>query len=657
MGQIDMDEMGAECSGFVARIGPDVKSLQVGDRVVAQAFGAFSTRARTREIFTSKIAPDMELHEAAALPIVFSTAVYAIKVARLSAGDTVLIHCAAGGLGQALVMLCKTRGASVYITVGTSSKKKFMMDEYGIAEERIFTSRDASFQEGVMHATGGVGVDVVFNSLSGDLLRDTWECIAPFGRFVELGKRDFAINARLEMAKFARNVTFAAVDLAGVIRERPEEAAAVQREAMSLVMNGAVHAPRPISTYSMAELETAMRTMQTGRHMGKLVIRPRLDDMVRVLPPKLERASFHADASYLLIGGLGGIGRAWAKRMIHLGARHLIFMSPSGTRKPAAKAALDELQAQEGLATTRVFECDVSSRDDLSTALSQIADLPPIKGVFHCASNYTGDLFANTTQEGWMAGLRPKVHATWNLHELLPLDMDHFVFLSSATSIAGNTGQAAYSAASAFQDAFADWRNNALGLPAVSIDLGMVAGVGHVAEHADIRRSLLSQGYAAIPEEECMAIIEAAVTQSRREGRCGNVVMGLNAPEGADSLARRTATMSHVRRDVGGRQDAGGRGDASGGARGSGGSARVRDLLKKATTLDEVERHVADALLAKMCGLLMVPTTDVDVGKPMNHYGLDSLIAVVCLLFLLHLLISISNAVCTIGRWFSWVRC
>lgn len=283
MGQIETFDLGAECSGVVARVGPDVKFVKVGDRVLAQAFGTFSTFAKTREMFVSPIPQGMAVEEAASLPIVYSTALYALRVARLAAGETVLIHCAAGGLGQALVALCRLTGAgAIYVTVGTAAKKAFVMEHLGVPEEHIFSSRDVSFESGVMRATGGRGVDVVFNSLSSELLRATWACIASFGRFIELGKRDFAVNARLDMAKFARNVTFAAVDLAAVIRERPEEAAAVQREAVALLAAGKASPPRPVSVYSIEELQTALRTMQTGRHMGKLVIKPGRSDRVRV---------------------------------------------------------------------------------------------------------------------------------------------------------------------------------------------------------------------------------------------------------------------------------------------------------------------------------------------------------------------------------------
>lgn len=315
-------------------------------------------------------------------------------------------------------------------------------------------------------------------------------------------------------------------------------------------------------------------------------------------------------------------------RMIELGAKTLIFMSPSGGVNPAAQVSVEKMRALG--AAVHVFACDVADSEQLSSCLAEAASLPPIKGVFHAGSNFTSALFRDMSSKTYARGLKPKVHSTWNLHEQLPRDMDHFVFLSSATGIVGNTSQAAYSAASAFQDSFAEYRNNQLGLPAVSIDLGMVGGVGHVAQHAEVRRNLEAQGYDALSEEECMAIIEAAVMQPSRAGKSGNVVTGLSDGDSGDSLVYSTATMSLLRRAALARATSGsesGQKDASSTA-----TTRVRNQLQKATTVEELEQLVTQAVLAKTCGLLMVSTDDVDVGKPLSQHGLDSLIAVVCII-------------------------
>jgi NADPH:quinone reductase-like Zn-dependent oxidoreductase len=198
MGQIESGDLGCECSGVVSKVGPHVQSLAIGDRVMATADGLFSTSVRLPELAVFKIPEAMTFETAATIPVAYGTAYHSLKAARLSKEDTVLIHASTGALGQALIMMCQNVGARILATVGTLEKKAFLLNQFDIPEEQIFYSRDSSFKQGVMRATDGKGVDVIFNSLSSELQRVTWECIAPFGRFIELGKRDFTVNSRLE---------------------------------------------------------------------------------------------------------------------------------------------------------------------------------------------------------------------------------------------------------------------------------------------------------------------------------------------------------------------------------------------------------------------------------------------------------------------------
>jgi len=282
MGQIETQALGCECSGVVSRVGCSVRSLAVGDPVTTFADGTFSTFARAQESLVHKIPEGMDFAAAAALPIVYGTALRALDVAHVSHSDTVLIHAASGGLGQALIMLCQHAGARILATVGTAEKKDLLVTRYKIPESQIFYSRDDSFAVDVMRATAGKGADVIFNSVSADLLRVTWQCIAPFGRFIELGKRDFAINARLEMAQFAPNVTFAAVDLVHLLSQQPEYGAAAWVKLLHLLNSKSIQVPHPISIYGMSDIEKALRTMQGGRHLGKLVLVPREGETFQV---------------------------------------------------------------------------------------------------------------------------------------------------------------------------------------------------------------------------------------------------------------------------------------------------------------------------------------------------------------------------------------
>ncbi len=283
MGQIDVEALGGECSGVVTAVGSAVHRVAVGDHVCCIRLGTFRSRVRCDARLVQRLPDGMDFETGAALPVVYCTAFHSIfQAANLKAGETVLIHAASGGLGQALIQLCQMVGADIFVTVGSADKRALISERFGIPESHILSSRDGKFEGGIKRLTDGRGVDVIMNSLAGEGLRLSWSCIAPFGRFIELGKRDFFVNTRLEMAKFAKNVTFAAVDLVDLIKLKPDYVADVLAKSMDLLHQGSVKSPWPITAYPMADLKTAMQTMQSGRHKGKLVLVPRTTDIVKV---------------------------------------------------------------------------------------------------------------------------------------------------------------------------------------------------------------------------------------------------------------------------------------------------------------------------------------------------------------------------------------
>ncbi len=531
-------------------------------------------------------------------------------------------------MGQALIQLCQHRGAVVYATVGTDEKRDFLVEKYGIPSHHIFSSRDDSFAAGLKQATHGRGVDVIFNSLASDLLRLTWSCVAPFGRFIELGKKDFSVNSRLEMAPFMRNVMFAAVDLVTLLAERPVYGAKLWSDVMSLARSGAIKVPDPLTVYGLAEVESAFRTMQAGRHMGKLVVVPRPDEQARVMPRRVPVATLKPDASYVLVGGLGGIGRALAARMFELGARSFIFLSRGGVTTDAAQETVAQLR--EKGAQAEVFNCDVGNRGQLEGAIwTAKLSLPPIRGVVHLGLVIRSALFKDMPLSAWNESVWPKVPGTWNLHELLPRDMDFFVMLSSMVGIIGNPSQTAYGAASTFQDGFAAWRN-AQGLPAVSVDLGMITGIGYVAEREGVQKTLRNQGFEEIDGPECLALVEAAMAAPRRPVHAANVVtgLGLGRHAGGDTTRAlyQNTRFARARRLAAMRQSADGAG--SGGADNAGKAVKLRDRLRQAASFSELAAAVLAAVVGKLASLLMMRAEDVSPQRSMSHYGMDSLVAV-----------------------------
>lgn len=283
MSQIQGGQLGQECSGIITAVGAAVDDFRVGDRVCSTAPGSLASHVRSPASSVWRVPNTMNLELAASAPLVFATAYYSlVDIGRLTPGETVLIHAAAGGVGQAAIMIAQEVGAKVFATVSSEHKKRFLMDTYQLLEDQILFSRDTSFAAGIHRATGGHGVDVALNSLTGDALRATFECLAPFGRFVELGKRDIIQNARLEMVHFDKNVSFSSVDLSLIIRTRPALSKRLLGESFRFFGKPEIQARWSTTSFSIADLESAFRALQGGRTTGKIVVQMGKDAMVKV---------------------------------------------------------------------------------------------------------------------------------------------------------------------------------------------------------------------------------------------------------------------------------------------------------------------------------------------------------------------------------------
>jgi NADPH:quinone reductase-like Zn-dependent oxidoreductase/malonyl CoA-acyl carrier protein transacylase len=283
MGQLKGDRLGQECSGVVTKVGTAVSDLKAGDRVCAMSPGSLSTYTRCPASGVWVIPDQMSFEIAASIPAVFCTAYYSlIDLGRLTQDESVLIHAAAGGVGQAAIIIAQSVGAKIFATVGSLEKKNFLMETYKLKEEQIFFSRDISFAQGIQAATDGQGVDVALNSLSGDALQATFECVAPFGRFIELGKRDITTNSRLEMAHFNKNLSFASVDLGMVREKRPQLTKRLLRDAFKLFIDSDAQSRWPVTILPISEVETGFRALQGGQVIGKMVVQVTDDSMVKV---------------------------------------------------------------------------------------------------------------------------------------------------------------------------------------------------------------------------------------------------------------------------------------------------------------------------------------------------------------------------------------
>ncbi|UKZ47848.1 Type I Iterative PKS [Trichoderma virens] len=626
MGQVASPYLGIECSGTISRIGSCVSCLKVGDRVCAMSLGAYSTFARCPASSAATIPDDMSFEVATSIPVVYCTAYYGIMdLARLEYGEKILIHAATGGVGQAAIQLAQMVGAEIYATVGSADKKKFLMDTYGIPETRIFYSRDVSFGPAVREATSSHGVDVVLNSLAGDLLRETWECLAPFGRFIELGKRDITNNTRLEMAKLEYNCTFSSVDLTLLAARRPKLMQRTFASVMHLLENKTIQPIGPITPVNIQNVEGALRKLQSGKTTGKLVVTHSGQSQVKATHPAPRSDMLERDATYLIIGGTGGLGRSITRRMVRLGARHIILLSRSGKVTDDLTKLMKE--SRKLGASIYVVPCDVADEKSVQALVEELQDdLPPIRGIIHAAMVLRDVLFEKMTFEDYEAVVRSKISGAWNFHKaLINTPLQFFIVLSSVAGIVGNRGQAHYSAANTYLDALVLHRRRK-GLAAASIDLAAVEGVGYLAENAakmsQVMRNLSDN---TVGEAEVLALIESAMT-GRVDFFCqGQVITGLGFDNAsAMPFYASDAKFSYLRDALLATS-----GDVDISLRSE--ILTICQQLRRCTTVKEAQDVVTLGLRDKLGAILMLPE-EVMAARQGNTsitaFGLDSLNAI-----------------------------
>ncbi|KAB5585705.1 hypothetical protein GE09DRAFT_983703 [Coniochaeta sp. 2T2.1] len=622
--------LGNEAAGYVSRVGANVTNVQVRDRVVYMNGlvdgGCLKTYGRQVADAVVKLPDSVSFEDAAGLSCVYSTAIHGLyDIANLSEGESVLIHAAAGGVGQAAIQLANLVGAEVFATVSTEEKRDLLIREYGLSKDHIFSSRDLSFAKGIMRMTGNRGVDVVLNSLSGDALRASWDVLAPFGRFIEIGKRDAQANGRIELNPLLRQTVMASVDLTTIMNYKPKKLGQLIGETVRLFAEGKVHVASPTRVMDYTQIEEAFRALQSGKSMGKIVFKPNDTDLVPIMPEKPSPLQFEEDASYILAGGLGGLGRSIARWMSSRGAKRLIFLSRSGASSDSAQAIVQELKTAG--CTAHIFACDVTDKAALATVIETCkATLPPIKGCVQGSMVLKDAMFENMTYSDFDAALRPKFQGSWNLHELLPTDMGFFLLLSSATGILGNRSQANYAAGNTYQDALALHRTS-LGLPATSIDLGSILSVGYVAENKSrigTTISTISSVLESIREDEIHLMIEYHL-DPRQQHRPHQTVSGLT--NAALYRQRRMPLPSYLGFPLFRHLQSESTGTVENGADGDDPLLAVPFQVGAATTAEEALTAVSSGIRLKLSKLLSINADDIDPGKSISSNGVDSLVA------------------------------
>ncbi|KAL9617149.1 MAG: hypothetical protein Q9160_008046 [Pyrenula sp. 1 TL-2023] len=641
MGQLAGNTLGFECSGVVTRAG-EASKFQPGDRVCCcTTTGAYKTFVRADSSAVIKLQGGMSFTDAAGLPIVFATAYYAlITLANLCEGESVLIHSGAGGVGQAAIQIAQRQKARIFTTVSTEEKRLLLRESYQIPDDQIFSSRSTDFAKAVKDQTSD-GVDVILNSLSGEGQMASWQCIAPLGRFVELGKADIESRKGLPMSPFSRNVSFSSVSLDIVMDKAKPLMNRIMTGLSNLLSDSEqpVTVPHPVNKYSVENIGQAFRFMQSGKHTGKLVIEMDKEAPVPVLPSSKPRYTFSENATYVIAGGLGGLGRSIVKWMVSRKARNFILLSRSGMERN--EAAQDLVKDMQPLGVRiEAPRCDITDEQAVSTILGACKDsLPPVKGLIQASMVLSDGLFQLMSHSSLHSVLRPKTLGTVNLSKYLPVDLDFFVILSSIAGVTGSRGQANYAAANTFQDAFASnlIKTSQSKRHCVSLNLGAILSVGFAAEN-HLAPALRRDGFEGVTKAEFLALLDHVCDpncpEARDPSKC-QIVSGLASAETLPGetfrnvywtkkpMFRPLVRLSRL-------ADESSNNNSTKNASGNAGEDNLAHLLSLTTTTahDAAVEIALHALTSRFAQAMAVTNlADLDPHRPVSSFGIDSLTA------------------------------
>ncbi|MBX6376578.1 MAG: SDR family NAD(P)-dependent oxidoreductase, partial [Acetobacteraceae bacterium] len=604
--------LGMECAGVVEAVGPGVE-FRPGEAVFGFAPAALASRVLTRAEALTRRPESLSPAAAATVPVAFLTAVYALEhCARLREGERVLIHGGAGGVGLAALQVALAAGARIAVTAGTEAKRAFLR---AAGAEIALDSRDPGFAD-ALRAHWPDGVDVVLNSLAGEAMERSLGLLRPFGRFVELGKRDYVENRRAALRPLRRNATYFAVDVDALPRARPELAASLLGDIRARLAEGAL-LPLPHVVRRAEETEAAFRTLQASAHIGKIVI----------LPPQAEAPSAArraakgpatawlpgAEGVWLVVGGIQGFGLEAAKWLAARGVTRLALIGRRGMATPGAEAALRTLAALGARAS--IHACDATDGAALARTLEEIRANGgglPICGVVHAAATFDDGAAIAMDSARFASVLAAKLTVAENLDRLTASDpIEAFVLFSSATTAFGNPGQANYVAANAALEALAR-RRRAQGRPAVAVAWGPIADAGVLA--ADTATAETLHRRLGVTPMSAAEALEAGLGAALRPD--APAVVGLARVAWAQA---RMALPVLAEPAFAAALRAAGSGEASGEA-----GVDLRERLR-ALPAEEARALLRNLVAEEAARILRLPPEAVPLDAPVAGFGLDSL--------------------------------
>ncbi len=598
--------LGLECSGVITRKGEGIEHLEIGDEVIALAPACFSSHVISSKHAVTKKPSNWSFEAAATIPTTFFTVYYSLNyLARLREGERILIHGAAGGVGIAAIQYAHHCGAEIFATAGTPEKRKFL-ELLGV--DHILDSRTLDFADDILELTEKQGVDVVLNSLAGEAMVQNFKVLRPFGRFIELGKRDFYENSKLDLKPFRNNITYYGVDADQLLEFEQERSSELMLEVMALFEQG-VFRPLPYTVFQASEVNSAFRFMQQSQHIGKVIVSQNSNSLK--IHAKLNRQNLELspNATYMVTGGLSGFGLSTANWLVDKGARNLVLLSRTGSVQEENTALLNEIRAKN--VDIKIVACDITDAIKLQSVLHDIQESKfPLKGIVHAAMVLEDNLIKNMGYEAMHNVIAPKVQGAWNLHRLTrDHDLDLFVLYSSVTTCLGNPGQVNYVAANGFLESLAKFRIKS-GYPATVVSWDAITDTGYLARNTQLADRITRRlGLAGITSEQAFNALERLILSDQVE----TIVFNANW----QALKRALPIInSHLFKDI---------------LHGQSGNESLdgEDIYGMLSRLDDAERQpfIVNFLITEIARILQMPEEKIAHNCTIQDLGIDSLMA------------------------------
>ncbi|KAK2749193.1 Type I Iterative PKS [Myotisia sp. PD_48] len=616
-----------EVCGVVTKVGTSINNLQKGDHVVGINFDKYASIQRVPGKLLQKLQQNDSPAELLTLPLAYASALHGLKeLAQVEPDENVLILDGSGPAGSAAIRISQLMGAKTFVSVHSESDVERIASEFGLPQERV-VSGFTGMPTQIHSIFGKRGINVVFCAgfSSQNVVRECWRHISPFGRVVEAGRKNVLKRSALDTIPLHNGANYFSFDVLDLYKHKSQLLSRLLETTVELYRQGSISPIQPATVHHISELDQAVASFSEGFLQAKALISfSDSENSIKMVPTR-PTTQLDANATYFLVGCLGGLGRSLTSWMMEKGARRFAFLSRSGTDSAQAARLVRDIEAEGAI--VQVIRGDAGSKEDVERAVRDVPQAHPIKGVVQAAANFQDAIFHAMTYKQWVDSIRPKVTGTMNLHQALAnTKLDFFVMTSSTSGILGTPGQANYAAANSFLDSLSRHRISQ-GQSACSLVLPMVLGVGYVAEHPEIEEALKRKGIYGIDEEHMLQSFEAAVATEASSNPSDHIVVGLDPAELQKSINSSDTTDGFWLGDSRFKSIFQAIQSSSSGNSSSGQS--VLGSIKSAATPAEAIAITSEHFTEKLIRLLLLDRDEIQPDvRAIADYGVDSMIGV-----------------------------